>query len=481
MLANFCWAVPLMPPIEVPKAPQKVIERAKAGLEQELIVEFEHHDITEKINRKRLSVGAMFDREEDTIEKQKEYALLRAKIFPNGRLGDARVITEYKNLPLALVHVSNAQALEKLLSHKHVASISENLVLYPALTESLPLIGQPIAIANGKNGAGTKVAVLDSGVDWGADMFATNPNTKNFGCRKYGTFDSLVGTADCKISEIISFTGTNDSGFDLSATASVAAHGTTVAGIVSKVAPGAKIAVLQVFYKSTIGLTTTAAIVNKAVDWVISNAKTSNIVAMNLSLGTTAPYATSECSLSKFSSSFLEARSKGVLPVVSSGNEGNKTQLPEPACAVGAVRVGAVFDANIGEFNWPSPPCSNPTTAADMVPCFSNSNATLTLLAPGAFIWANGTYRGAGTSEAAPHVAGAIAVLRAPNAFPNETLDGTVNRMKNSGIPVKDPRNGIITPRLNLAAALKYIPGPLSSPYIPTVQAIVNDLLLNGE
>jgi len=482
MLTTFCWAVPpLMPPTVVPKASQKIIDKAKAGLAQELIVEFDHSEITEKINRKRLSAGAIYDRAEDTAEKQKQYALLRTQIFPNGRLGDAQVVTEYKNLPMALVHVPNAQALDKLLSHKNVAAISENFALYPALAQSLPLIGQPTAIANGKIGAGTKVAILDTGVAWGTSIFATDPNTQNAGCLQYFTGASLVGTADCKISEIISFGPTNDSG-PFPGDPTMVAHGTLAADIVASIAPGAKIAVLQVMYKSTTGPTTSVAIVNKAIDWVISNAETSNpkIVAMNLSFGTTLPYETSTCGGSKFSTAFLAARAKGVLPVVASGNEGNKTQLPEPACALGAVSVGAVYDSNQGAFTWGTVPCTDPTTAANMVGCGSNSNPTLTLLAPGVVI--NGhKYGGYGTSQAAPMVAGAIAVLRAPNAFPNETPDGTVNRMRSSGMPVKDTRNGITTPSLNLAAALLYVPGPLSSPYIPTVQAIINEFLLNGE
>lgn len=55
---------------------------------------------------------------------------------------------------------------------------------------------------------------------------------------------------------------------------------------------------------------------------------------------------------------------------------------------------------------------------------------------------------------AAPHVAGAIAVLRAISGFPADTLENTVLRMTNSGVPVRDHRNGIIKPRLNLGRAL---------------------------
>ena len=71
------------------------------------------------------------------------------------------------------------------------------------------------------------------------------------------------------------------------------------------------------------------------------------------------------------------------------------------------------------------------------------------MLAPGAHISAAGTTL-SGTSQAAPHVSGALAVLR--SAFPADSLDDTLSRLQNMGVPVTDRRNNITKPRLNFDA-----------------------------
>jgi hypothetical protein len=137
--------------------------------------------------------------------------------------------------------------------------------------------------------------------------------------------------------------------------------------------------------------------------------------------------------------------------VASSGNNAYINGISNPACTPGVVSVGSVYDANwSGPYTWSSG-CTDSSTGADKIPCSSNSASFLTMLAPGAFITAAGIQM-AGTSQAAPHVAGAVAVLRA--AFPTDTSDQIVARLTASGVQVTDPRNGISKPRLNLSAAI---------------------------
>ena len=118
------------------------------------------------------------------------------------------------------------------------------------------------------------------------------------------------------------------------------------------------------------------------------------------------------------------ARLAGISPVAASGNNEYTDGISNPACTPGVVSVGAVYDSDLGSVSWGS--CTDAATAADEVACFSNSASFLTLPAPGVDITAAGeTY--SGTSQATPHVAGAIVVFRA--AFPFETLATTVARL----------------------------------------------------
>lgn len=339
-----------------------------------------------------------------------------------------QVLRDYNNLPIAFYRISNKEALVDLLNDTNVKAVYPNRINQATTMESLPLINQPQANTKGFNGTGSSVAVLDTGVNYlHSDFGCTAVNSPSSTCRVVYAFDSAPDDGSL-----------DDNG-----------HGSNVSAIVSKVATKTKIIGIDVFRSGSAYDSDILAGIN----WAVNNAKTYNIKAINLSLGIPGVKYKSECSNSSYATAFANARAAGVVPVVASGNDAFSDGISSPACVAGAVRVGAVYDSNIGGVSWGNPvKCSDPTTAADKVACFSNGGSFVTLLAPGAMITAGG-YTMGGTSQATPHVAGAIALLRANSVTPTETIDQTINRLKTTGKPITDSRTGLVFPRIDLLAA----------------------------
>jgi subtilisin family serine protease len=243
-------------------------------------------------------------------------------------------------------------------------------------------------------------------------------------------------------------------GFGTGGSTSIAHHGTNVAGIVHDVAPGVRIVSLDVFSGDFAPSNSILAGLN----WCLANRQAYGLVAVNMSI--VGSSYTEPCSTDPIETAISNLLAVNILTTVSAGNDGYADRLSYPACAPSALSVGAVWAASFGSQTFNDPPhpvCTDPLTAADEITCFSQSASFLTLLAPGALITAAGqTYEG--TSQAAPHVAGSVAVIRSAN--PTESLFTTVKRLVTTGAQVSDARNGLVKPRLNLAGAIF---GPLPS------------------
>ncbi|MGB6894520.1 MAG: S8 family serine peptidase, partial [Dehalococcoidia bacterium] len=179
---------------------------------------------------------------------------------------------------------------------------------------------------------------------------------------------------------------------------------------------------------------------------------------INMSLGS-GPWTTPcDGAWPELTTAFNTLRSAGVTAFVSSGNDNDKILLGFPSCISSAVSVGAVYDANVGSIAWSA--CTDSSTWADLVVCFSNSHSTeLDLLAPGALITSSvnggGTDEYGGTSMAAPHAAGVAALML--DANPSATADQIESCMETTGVPVTDPDNSVTTPRVDALAAVQCI------------------------
>jgi subtilisin family serine protease len=173
------------------------------------------------------------------------------------------------------------------------------------------------------------------------------------------------------------------------------------------------------------------------------------IVAANLSLGVGRHTAACENDSRKAVIDRLWER--GVATVIAAGNDGFGDAVTAPACVPKAITVGSTNDA-------------------DQLSDFSNRGLMLDLLAPGSGIissvpggrWATMS----GTSMAAPHVAGALAVLR--QALPAASIGDLESRLKSYGKTIG--YSGATTPRINVHDAVTGTTPttPTPTPPIPT-------------
>jgi len=386
----------------------------------EVIVELDQTETASRAAERRLRAGLRYDDAAGLAERAHSYRRKKEGILTALAAESLTVQNNYEYLPMLVVRVRSPAALKALSRQAGVKAIHSIVKLRHMLTESRPLIRQPETVAQGGGGAGATVAVLDTGVDYTRAAFGS--------CSTPG--------GSCQVAHAQDFTPNDDGARDDHG------HGTNVAGIVLGVAPNVRIAALDVFRNDGFAYSND---VISAINWAIANRDAYNIVAMNLSLG--GGESSAPCANDLFATPIANARAAGILAAIASGNENYKDALGSPACVPAAVSVGAVYDANQGARSWGD--CTDRSTQADQVTCFSNSADFLTLLAPGSTISAAGLSM-SGTSQATPHVAGAIAVLRA--AYPNESLDATVARLTNTGVPVTDT-NGVTKPRIDLLSA----------------------------
>ncbi len=434
---------------------QEIIDALANGQEQDILVLFDESAAQQTAATMRMTANVAHDTAAILATKAAMYKSLKQTVMESMPINDVETLQDYSHLPMTFLKLKAINGLQALLKHPSIIRVYKNETRELLLSQSLPLINQPTVAGAGFVGTGTAVAVLDTGVDYtrAAFGYCTAPNTP----------------AGCKVKAAFEF-APQDYSLDDNG------HGTNVAGIVLGVAPDSRILDLDVF--RTDGKAYGADVI-AAINWSIANKITYNIVAMNLSLG--GGGFSSPCNSDIYASPISNARNAGILASIASGNEGYTDSISSPACVPSAISVGAVYDSNVGSQSWANG-CTDNITYADLVTCFSNSASFLTMLAPGSIITAAGIFE-SGTSQAAPHVAGAIAVLRGSGAYPSETVAEIVARLTNTGVPVTDPGNGITKPRLDLLEAYNYDvtppPAPISLNANPTTWTNINSFSIN--
>lgn len=327
-----------------------------------------------------------------------------------------------------------------------VASIEPNRQLELFLSQSKSRIGADVAHGASRVGAGTRIAVIDSGIDGDHPAFAGAISTAEENC-----FVPITADDPCPLGR-----GTAGAGAAEACSAGDCWHGTHVAsiaagraggGATTGVAPAAQIIPIRVFYSDAAdpyippGQTSaTTSDLLAALAYVRQRDLVDPIDVVNLSLGFAQNDVAGFCDqLSpSITQEIRRLRDQRVAVVAATGNNGSGTYVAYPACVEAATAVTATPDSS------------------DDVWVGSDTGSPVELAAPGSWITAastgGGTTTAEGTSMAAPHVAGAIALLR--ERYGDQSVAWLEERLWATGVTVVDPTNGLQLRRVDVAAAL---------------------------
>jgi subtilisin family serine protease len=239
------------------------------------------------------------------------------------------------------------------------------------------------------DGRGQTVVVIDTGMD--LDNPAFGPDSNNDGIA-----DRIIFSRD--------FTSEGDGTAN-----DVEGHGTHVASIIGSssnntlgVAPGVNFVALQALDATGSG---TVAGIEDALQWVVQNAEAMNIVAVNMSLGDGSNFNFSRSHPAYGDELRILHDNLNVTVVAAAGNdydfyqaEGASSLAVDPhAIAIGAVGGTLATGSEVAFFSQRS----------DDIPTFFAPGQAVIGAAPG-----GGTSASSGTSQAAPHVAGMIALAQ---------------------------------------------------------------------
>ncbi|XGB39137.1 MAG: S8 family serine peptidase [Cyanobacteria bacterium LVE1205-1] len=334
-------------------------------------------------------------------------------------------------VPLVVVEAT-AKQLDQLVANGEIAELFEDRISYSSLDSSVPLIRAPQAWNLGSRGGGTTVAILDTGVQSNHPFLAGrvieeacySSNLCPGGVESSTAVGSAIPCVD------------------------ICQHGTHVAGIAAGrasgsttfngVAPDASIFAIQVFTRFSNGLGAYDSDIIRGLTRVRDRATALNIVSANMSLG--GSRFTSNCDTQPIKGVIDQLLNQRVATVIAAGNNGWRDGVSYPGCISSAITVGA-------------------TTDSDTVASYSNVSSLVDLLAPGSSINSSISPSGFanynGTSMAAPHVAGAFAVIRGlvPGATVGRMLTALQSTGKSIAVPGTNPSLSRL--RIDLGAIVK--------------------------
>lgn len=392
-------------------------------------------------------------RPSEARSQQARIAMAQEALLSDLRGDGVRELRRFRMRPAVALAVDEA-GLDALGRDPRVARLHEDRVLRPALRESVPAIGAPAAWSAGATGQGQAVAILDTGIDRDHPMLAGRVVAE--ACYSsngwYGGYDGWDYESWPTIS-VCPSGGTSDAGPGSAVPSSD--HGTYVAAIaagsgddIAGVAPSAAIVSVQVSSQSFLGdgVVAYTSDVIAGMEHVLALSRALPIAAANLSFAMGSwwdPFC--EDVGDPLALAIADLRAAGIATVAAAGDIWDNVSVSYPACFPDAIAVGS-------------------TTLDDALSWFTGAGPELDLLAPGEPILSaargGGLVELSGTSAAAPHVAGAWAVLRSWN--PSTSVEEILSALATTGVPIQDLRPGSpavgIYPRIQVDRALAALP-----------------------
>jgi len=372
------------------------------------------------------------------------------------RLGadGSRLVRRFQTAPYIALDVGPG-GMAALESAPEVISVTEDALLYHSLAGSAPLVQADQVWQAGFDGTGKMIAVLDTGID-AAHPFLAGKVTE----------EACYSSTVAGLSQSFCPNGQDEqSGPGAGAPCSAADcfHGTHVAGIAAGngasagvafdgIAKGAQLMAVQVFSEITDPTQCPdgtapcagafASDIIAGLERVYLLASQHDFASVNLSIG--GALFSGPCDDEPYKPAIDNLRSLGIPTVVASGNQYSGTAIASPACVSSAVSVGA-------------------STKSDEIALFSDIASFLSLVAPGDAITSSvpgGGYAAySGTSMAAPHVAGAWALIK--QALPAASVGTVLTALRQTGTPIVDNRfligSRLTTPRIRVLQALASI------------------------
>ncbi|MDE2389930.1 MAG: S8 family serine peptidase, partial [Betaproteobacteria bacterium] len=380
------------------------------------------------------------------------------------------------HLSLGILHGRfNFESLTKLYDAKDARILSIELnkpVAWTSLTNSTALMNLAPAWNAGYRAAGQSIVIIDSGVRKDHALFTTSGVSRvtfeacfgsNITASNGITYSSICPSQDASGDSPLGFPSSGEPNPNLAVCNTLAtmppphthdcSHGTHVAGIAAArktnsvipntlqgVGPDASIISAQVFsYNNSVpsasafNLDILAALIAVKNNTVVG---LNNPFTINMSLGGNFYPNQSACPVTSINTAVTDLLSRGVPVIAATGNDYNKSSIASPACVPGIIKVSAVRNDSTG------------TTLSS----FANI-ASQTLFPGGPFLFAPGGGDGTGvrsadrvsttatklmqgTSQAAPHVAGLYAAVKAANPGGVSVADVTAWIVTTGSIPV---------------------------------------------